>query len=231
MALSESDVQAQIEQMIKFIKQEAEEKAEEIRIKSEEDFNILKQEEVEAERKRIRQDYERKEKQVDIERKIAFSNSINQNRLKVLKARDDAVHQILERARGEISEYSKSSGYSQLLQKLVVQGALSLQEDDVTIKCRKSDQKLVAGVLDAASREVQTKLGKSVKLSVDDKSFLPDGGSGPNACSGGVILSALNGAIQCDNTLDTRLNLAFEGMSPQIRITLFGRSAARKHLS
>ncbi len=76
---------------------------------------------------------------------------------------------------------------------------------------------------------MKTATGKKIDVSVDESAFLET--SGINACSGGVVLSALNGAITCDNTLDTRLALAYEGMLPEVRITLFGRSTTRKHLS
>lgn len=229
--LTENDVQSQIEQMIKFIRQEAEEKAEEIRVKAEEDFNIMKQEEVETEKKRIRQDYERKEKQVDVEKKIAHSNAINQNRLKVLKAREDSVDQIKEKALQKIAKFAEGKGYNNLLKDLIIQGALSMGEANMEVQCRRCDVKKVEGVLSDAQKEATKRGGKPVKLTLSDTKFLPDGGKGPNACSGGVVLSALNGAIKCDNTLDTRLKLAFQGLLPQVRITLFGRSATRKHLN
>eukprot|EP00298_Acanthocystis_sp_HF-20_P021675 c281_g1_i1.p1 GENE.c281_g1_i1~~c281_g1_i1.p1 ORF type:complete len:232 (-),score=90.41 c281_g1_i1:327-1022(-) len=231
MALSEEDVKSQIEQMIKFIKQEADEKAEEIKVKAEEDFNIQKQDEVETEKKKIRQDFEKKMKQVDVEKKIAYSNAINQNRLKVLKAREDVVNQVVERARAQIAQYSTGDGYKSLLQKLIVQGCLTLQEPKVVIRCRKSDEKIVRGVLTTATQEVEEKSGLKVELNVNTQNYLPEGGEGPNACSGGVELATVNGSIRCDNTLDTRLSLAFQGMLPQIRITLFGRSTSRKHLN
>jgi len=42
------------------------------------------------------------------------------------------------------------------------------------------------------------------------------------SCCGGVFLIAKGGKILCDNTLDTRLNLAYEALAPEIRGTLFG---------
>lgn len=213
--MSEEDVQAQIEQMIKFIKQEANEKADEIRVKAEEDFTISKQDEVEAEKKRIRMDYERKEKQIEVEKKISYSNAINSNRLKVLKARDDAVQNILEAARKQIAKSASGSAYDALLKKLVVQGVQSLQEKDVDVQCRKSD----LGAVKKAVKDAN--LGSSV--TVNEKDFLPANSAG------GVSVSALGGQICCDNTLDTRLDIAFQGMLPQIRVALFGRSASRKY--
>lgn len=105
--MNDADVSKQIEQMVRFIRQEAEEKANEISVSAEEvsllslswsisltdvcnyfacwpsdlmilicwivmlqEFNIEKLQLVEAEKKKIRQEYEKKEKQVDVRRKM-----------------------------------------------------------------------------------------------------------------------------------------------------------------
>ena len=55
--MNEQEVDRQINQMVQFIKQEAEEKANEIRVAAEEEFNIEKLQMVEAEKQRIRKEY------------------------------------------------------------------------------------------------------------------------------------------------------------------------------
>ncbi|KAG8042164.1 hypothetical protein G9C98_000155 [Cotesia typhae] len=85
MALSDADVQKQIKHMMAFIEQEANEKAEEIDAKAEEEFNIEKGRLVQQQRLKIMEYYEKKEKQVELQKKIQSSNMLNQARLKVLK--------------------------------------------------------------------------------------------------------------------------------------------------
>lgn len=99
--MNDGDVSKQIQQMVRFIRQEAEEKANEISVSAEEvstflphfnfnrldftgspsysnltalfvmqEFNIEKLQLVEAEKKKIRQEYERKERQIEIRRKM-----------------------------------------------------------------------------------------------------------------------------------------------------------------
>nr|XP_035977580.1 V-type proton ATPase subunit E 2 isoform X2 [Halichoerus grypus] len=89
MALSDVDVQKQIKHMMAFIEQEANEKAEEIDAKSEEEFNIEKGRLVQTQRLKIMEYYEKKEKQIEQQKKIQMSTMRNQARLKVLRARDD----------------------------------------------------------------------------------------------------------------------------------------------
>ena len=56
--------------MVQFIHQEAKEKAAEIKLKTDEEFNIEKLRMVEAEKTKIRAEYERKEKQVEVQRRM-----------------------------------------------------------------------------------------------------------------------------------------------------------------
>lgn len=63
-------VEDQINRMVQFIKQEAEEKAKEITSAADEEYNIEKMQLVEAEKQKIRKEYERKEGQVEILKKM-----------------------------------------------------------------------------------------------------------------------------------------------------------------
>lgn len=77
-----------------FIEQEANEKAEEIDAKAEEEFNIEKGRLVQQQRLKIMEYYEKKEKQVELQKKIQSSNMLNQARLKV--SMGDLLKKILD---------------------------------------------------------------------------------------------------------------------------------------
>ena len=62
--------------MIKFIQQEASEKAQEIKLKADEEYNIEKLYMVEEEKQKIRQEYERKEKQVEVQKRMCASLAV-----------------------------------------------------------------------------------------------------------------------------------------------------------
>ncbi len=106
-----------------FIEQEANEKAEEIDAKAEEEFNIEKGRLVQQQRIKIMEYYEKKEKQVELQKKIQSSNMLNQARLKVLKVREDHVRGVLDEARRRLGEVTRDPNrYAQVLQTLIVQG-------------------------------------------------------------------------------------------------------------
>eukprot|EP00695_Tsukubamonas_globosa_P002110 TRINITY_DN320_c0_g1_i3.p1 TRINITY_DN320_c0_g1~~TRINITY_DN320_c0_g1_i3.p1 ORF type:complete len:244 (-),score=135.32 TRINITY_DN320_c0_g1_i3:115-774(-) len=212
-------VEKQINQMISFIEVEAREKAKEIETAANEDFTIEKQRLVEAEKLKIRKDYERKEKQVEVQKKIGQSNEIKAARLKVLKLREEILTELVADAQKQLAHITANrEGYKNLLRSLIVQGALKLNEPRVTVACRAVDRDLVQSVIASAAAEYQAKCGKPVDISIDTRTVLAP------ECSGGVVMAGFNGKIRLDNTLDTRLELAYEGLLPEIRTRLFGKS-------
>ena len=68
--MNEADVQKQIRQMVAFIDQEANEKAAEIDAKAQEEFAIEKDNLVNQQKQKIQQFYSKKEKQVELQRKM-----------------------------------------------------------------------------------------------------------------------------------------------------------------
>uniref|UniRef100_A0A8C7KYK0 ATPase H+ transporting V1 subunit E1b n=1 Tax=Oncorhynchus kisutch TaxID=8019 RepID=A0A8C7KYK0_ONCKI len=119
MALSDADVQKQIKHMMAFIEQEANEKAEEIDAKAEEEFNIEKGRLVQTQRLKIMEYYEKKEKQIEQQKKIQMSNLMNQARLKVLKARDDMISVSLICLGWNIVLFKHSQRHDVLLQQCI----------------------------------------------------------------------------------------------------------------
>lgn len=230
--MNDADVSKQIQQMVRFIRQEAEEKANEISVSAEEEFNIEKLQLVEAEKKKIRQEYERKEKQVEIRKKIDYSMQLNASRIKVLQAQDDVVNSMKEVATKELLSASGDHHvYKKLLNDLIVQSLLRLKEPAVLLRCRKDDLYLVESVLDSAKAEYAKKASVHYpEIIVDNRVYLPPAPSHHNAhglhCSGGVVLASRDGKIVCENTLDARLDVAFGKKLPEIRKWLFGQVAA-----
>ncbi|KAF8380111.1 hypothetical protein HHK36_027582 [Tetracentron sinense] len=229
--MNDADVSKQIQQMVRFIRQEAEEKANEISVSAEEEFNIEKLQLVEAEKKKIRQEYERKEKQVEVRKKIEYSMQLNASRIKVLQAQDDLVSFMKEAASKELLLVSNHHHvYKRLLKDLIVQSLLRLKEPAVLLRCRKDDLHLVESVLDSAKHEYAEKASvHPPEIIVDNHIYLPPAPTHHHThglfCSGGVVLASRDGKIVCENTLDARLDVVFRKKLPEIRKWLFGQVA------
>ncbi|CAK7299037.1 V-type proton ATPase subunit E 1 [Vulpes lagopus] len=202
MALSDADVQKQIKHMMAFIEQEANEKAEEIDAKAEEEFNIEKGRLVQTQRLKIMEYYEKKEKQIEQQKKIQMSNLMNQARLKVLRARDDLITDLLNEAKQRLSKVVKdTTRYQVLLDGLVLQAAV---------------QKAIP------MYKIATK--KDVDVQIDQESYLPE------EIAGGVEIYNGDRKIKVSNTLESRLDLIAQQMMPEVRGALFGANANRKFL-
>nr|AFK46992.1 unknown [Lotus japonicus] len=240
--MNDGDVSKQIQQMVRFIRQEAEEKANEISVSAEEEFNIEKLQLVEAEKKKIRQEYERKERQIEIRRKIEYSMQLNASRIKVLQAQDDLVNTMKEAASKELLNVSHHRNildalshhhhvYKHLLKDLIIQSLLRLKEPSVLLRCREHDLHLVEHVLDSVAEEYAEKANvPQPEIIVDKHVYLPPAPSHHNThdpyCSGGVVLASRDGKIVIENTLDARLDVLFRKKLPAIRKQLFGQVAA-----
>ena len=131
----------------------------------------------------------------------------------------------------KLAEVSRDPKYKELVRFLIAQGLMTLLEHEVTLQCRQEDLKIVEAELPTALKMFREQLIKSTgitptcNVTIDSKNFLPSGpkaGQQGASCAGGVILSARGGQIVCRNTLDSRLDIAFEHSKPQIRGTLFG---------
>jgi V-type H+-transporting ATPase subunit E len=162
--------------MIVFIQQEAAEKVEEIKVKAEEEFNIEKSRLVSQQRVKIIEYYDKKEKQIQLQKKIQLSNLANASQLSVLKACDDYVQTLKEEARKQLAILNEDrSKYPTILGNLIAQGLFLLLEKDVTLRCRRQDIDLVKQLIpDAIHRYKQQFTQRDIHVTVDEKNFLPE---------------------------------------------------------
>eukprot|EP00761_Pharyngomonas_kirbyi_P003267 gb/GECH01003271.1/.p1 GENE.gb/GECH01003271.1/~~gb/GECH01003271.1/.p1 ORF type:complete len:214 (+),score=51.43 gb/GECH01003271.1/:1-642(+) len=207
---------SQIDQMISFITREAQEKADEIRVNAEEQKNYDKQEILKQEKAKIRAEFEKKESQVDVKKKIARSNEIKKERLKVLKRREELIKELRKDAEEGLRKFCKDKGkYEGLLKNLMVQGMLALMEEQVTILCRKADFDIVKKAAKNAEKDFKERTGKNCKVEPTQQEYLDEDSLG------GVKVFAKGDRIKCSNTLDSRLDLVFAQRLPEIRSKLF----------
>lgn len=221
--MNDADVQKQIRQMVAFIDQEANEKAAEIDAKAQEEFAIEKDNLVNQQKQKIQQFYLKKEKQVELQRKIQHSNLQNQSRISILKAREDLIQKLKESANNQLAELANNpDSYYKLLTNLIAQAFYSLIEKDVLIKCREKDVDIVTRAMEDAKTLYKNNLKREVNCAVMKTYLHPD-------ISGGIEAFTTDGKIRVVNTLEARLNMLFQQMIPEIRVKLFGKNANRKH--
>jgi len=229
--MNDQEARAQISQMENFILKEAEDKSQEIESKGLEEFGIEKFRIVTSQKEKIRQEFARKVKLAETNLAIARSLAINKSRLEKIKARQEVLYQISRDAKQVLeADLAKGDKSKEFNTKLMLQGMLMLLEDNVVIRCRESDVKIVEACLKPASDEytkvIKTETGadKLCKLTIDKSKYLapaPQPGSDLQSCLGGVCLACHDNLITINNTVDMRLQHVLEQDKPAIRNLLF----------
>ena len=120
-----------------------------------------------------------------------------------------------------------------------------LHENAVEVEARSGDVQTIQGLLDDAIKQYKDKTGRDTRVHVSD-GLTKD-------CAGGFVMTAKNGKIRLDNTLEQRLKLLEEQvrieihtvfsfsrvslcawliwqMLPEIRFALFGPNKHRKYV-
>jgi len=220
----------QIEQMCRFIQQEAEEKATEIRQKTENDRQKEMQLLVVTGKQAIKKKYEQLRKDLTVQKRIVHAQASAEQMKSKMHGREKLLKGLLKDVKNQLSTLSSDDGYGDLIVKLIVQACIKLQETYVTIICRECDKDVVAKALPLAHAEFIDYMTKNAKVVPDlklalAKAFLPPPPDPDRpaalSCVGGIVASAMRGRIKCDNTLDSRLEQAFEGLQPVVRVQLF----------
>lgn len=121
---------------------------------------------VQQQRTKILEFFEKKEKQVELQRKIQRSNMQNAGRLKCLKAREDHLRNVLDEAASNLNRISGDSArYPSILKGLMMQGLFQLLESQVVLRCRRKDEDLVNKLLPECIHELTQVWGERSTVS------------------------------------------------------------------
>lgn len=216
-------VNAELRKMKAFIEKEAQEKAKEIRLKADEEYEIEKASIVRSETAAIDSSYEQKLKKASLAQQITKSTIGNKTRLRILATKEEVLNEIFDAAEDQLKTFTlKKADYKPVLTGLIEEGLLALLEDEVTIKVRKADLALAKEAAEDAAKDFKEKSKISVTVHVDEDDFLDE------KLSGGVVVVNKSGKIEVNNTLEERLKLLSEEALPGLRLELFGISTSRK---
>ncbi|ODV82201.1 ATPase, V1/A1 complex, subunit E [Suhomyces tanzawaensis NRRL Y-17324] len=206
-----------------FIQKEAQEKAKEIRLKADEEYEIEKASIVRSETAAIDAAYEQKLKKASLAQQITKSTIGNKTRLRILATKEEVLEEIFEEAKKELKKLTSNKGkYKPVLVGLIEEGLLALLEKEVTIKVREADVALAKEAAEDAAKAFEEKSKFAVSITVNEDDFLS------KDVSGGVVVVNGTGKIEVNNTLEERLNILNQVALPGLRLELFGPSATRK---
>lgn len=222
-ALSDDQVQGELKKMESFITKEAEEKAREIKIKADEEYEIEKASIVRSEINAIDAAYKDKFKKASLAQQITKSTIANKTRLKVLATREEALETIFSGTLDELKKLSSNKAeYKKLLAGLIEECFYTLMDSSVILRVRKADLSVAKEAAKIAAEKFEKTSGQSVEYTVDETRNLD------KDLAGGVLAINGTGKISVDNTLDERLKLVSESALPAIKLEMFGPSPNRK---
>jgi len=210
--------------MVNFIMQEAHEKVNEIRIKTDHDFNLEKQNLVHNGKLKVQEEYAQKEKDLEIEQRVSRSASVGAARVKKMKARDELLEALKKESVEKLATFCKGPEYPTFVRKLIVQGLIKIEESEVEIQCRPEDKAIVTKALPDAVAEFKT-LMTAAGHTVNPKVTVSETALPAKLRNGGIVLTALNCRIVLNQTVDERLLIAYTDMMPSVRFGLFSQSA------
>jgi V-type H+-transporting ATPase subunit E len=131
--MADSKVTSQLNNMVKFIEKEANEKAQEIRDKTLSEYTIEKAKIVMAQKEKITVEINRKQQQVLVDKRMyaiclllvlissAHSHEITKFRLEILQVREKGVRSVVNKATAKLNELSHGPQYKPLLVRLILQ--------------------------------------------------------------------------------------------------------------
>jgi V-type H+-transporting ATPase subunit E len=205
----------QIQSMIDFIEREAQEKVEELKQMAQEEYDTEKMRLVEAEKAKVRADFDKKKKNVEIQERVKRANFTKTQRVATMEERATLLEQLKGETKKKIMVLvNDSARYKTLLSGLLLQSLLALQADAV-VTARKADADTIKGLIKQAESEYEKKTGKKATITVG-KEVLDD-----NEAWGGVVMKTPDGKITCNNTLAYRSETCFKEQLPTVRYVLF----------
>jgi len=228
--MNKNDAKKQIDQMVGFIMKEAEERAADLKRDTENEVNARRLEKERIFTTQLREEYARKKKERLVQQRILRSQKKNECRVKVMRERDGIIREVKEEVISRLSSVATNAKYPELLRYLIAQGLMIITENRVILQCRQEDEKVIRAQVQSAVKlyqdfiTEQTAVTPKCALEISSD-YLPPGpraGRKGLSCCGGMVLSSRQGQIVCRNTLDSRLDLCFENLIPQVRALLWG---------
>lgn len=207
---------SRVQEMTNFIFQEAHEKINELRLKTDHECALEKNAIVARGKALIDEEHEQRMKALEVQRKIMTSNAMTSVRVAKMKAREGLLGSASSGALDKLGAITKKPEYANLLKELLLQGLIKINEQNVQVLARAEDKAVLARVLSEAVAEYKAIL-KTKGSTLNPHVTISEQVIDSKSCRGGIILSALEGKVVINQTLDERLTIALYDLMPKVR--------------
>uniref|UniRef100_A0A1B6LC48 V-type proton ATPase subunit E n=1 Tax=Graphocephala atropunctata TaxID=36148 RepID=A0A1B6LC48_9HEMI len=220
------DYRLRMQKMVQYIVQDGHEKAEEIDISAEEEFNKEKLSYKANRVAAVKKYYDNLENKYQHQIVLDMSKIKTQAHRDILATRHAVIDELFSTVQSRITQLTLEENlclYKKVLFQLIIQGLFKIMEPNVVVEVRQHDVVVSKKVIKQAQDYFQEKTGMTANVFLSENHFLPEKGSG------GVVLYTKSKTISLDNTLDTRLSLVRNIVLPSVRKALFGENPNRRH--
>lgn len=164
------------------------------------------------------------------DKKIEKSRLINEMRLSKMSKRYGYLETLKGDIRKELEKrLQNKEEYKKLLKNLILQAMIKLMEPETTLRCLRNDVALIESLIKDCQNEFNQLVQKECKRTVDSKVKIDKDNFIEDKFLGGIVLTCLNGNIVVSNTIDSRIDFAFQEMLPEIREGLYPDPARNAH--
>ena len=211
------------------MRQEAHEKAFEIKVISQRLFEKEKARIVAEGKKEVDKKMDKMRRDLQTELNIKRSTQINKARMKKMNYRNDLMGKLIEEAieviKNEIAD-PQNDEYKDVIKNLIMQNMMQLLEKKVRLKCRERDYNMISEVLPEIEEEYAAIMKNETgddslkcELELINDAFIKEDET-LGKC-GGVILSDMTNRIVTSNMLLDRLKQSYDESLPVLRHMLF----------
>ncbi|XP_050058544.1 V-type proton ATPase subunit E-like [Aphis gossypii] len=223
--MNKSQLNQQLDKMIRFIEFEANEIEQNIDTQSENEFDIKKNEIILKEKLKIDQLYKKKTKFMNRTTATMITKLMTNAKLEILNARDTFIKSVLADVNRELLKLrNHKSQYLKILKKLILQAMYQVLEEKISLILISDDMECVDLMIPELSEIYLANTGMNIEINIDNSIKLP------NQEIGGVMVTAKGRRLLVENTLVVRLLYLTQQAIPIICTGLFGPNPTRTYL-
>ncbi len=167
----------------------------------------------------------------EVAARIRASSEIGASRTQKMQDRATLLSTLLQKTHSSLAQVPVDANYAQLLKKLVIQALIKIEEQDgLVVYCTNRDLATLKKVLPDAITEYKAIMQTAAKVTISPSVKVNEDRSkdlNPELCGGGgVIITAQEGRIVCDNSLGGRVGIVWEELLPSLREIMFPAAEA-----
>ena len=214
-------------EMQRMLRQNAHEKAFEIRVQEQRQFEKQKQQMIYEGNKKEQAEHDDRVKKLHRDYNIANSRSITNSRILKMQKRSEHIAELRDEMLNELKDLrvNDRERYLGTLKNLILQSMVRMLESEIHVKCREEDKEDIEAMIDDLQTQysefMAEKTGRdeyATTIHIFEDDFLT---AAEDEDCGGVIVLNSEKTIVCKNMIVSRLKQTFEECLPAIRSSLF----------